>query len=343
MKNEATQIDVKCLSFGRVGTVAVSKALRSHPGVAMSSWKDDHDKIINNDLLIPRQENRLSGFTVHHQFFLDKQNRQHLDKVTALPAGKLLHLVRDPMNHIVGWYNHIVESASFGLNNWSVPGSFDDFLSAEEMILATLKNEMIAQLFYPAFQEEDIMLVEFNQLDKHNFSQTISNIQDFWGIDRHPVDFTQPLNDLTTKLLYRGMTVNLNGDSVKLAMLQESFVSGKPGTAYLACLDGLGEQMSRYAPSVRPVEGKIYIGLSRENQELKKSTLDILRRHQAEIFGPAIDGWIKNAEVMANKVKERKISALTGRQQSRLWQLVGEDMKCFVQRYPGLQDQWQLL
>lgn len=335
-------LDIKCVSFGRVGTMALNKALSKHSRVLMPSWNVAHGHLRNEQplmALFPQDSDQHSCLMIHHQeLFLEKYGHL-LDRVASQPARHLIHLVRDPARHMIGWYNHIVECALLGMHKWTLPGSLDEAIVRENIILPTLEHERTARMFYP--QAEEIMLVDFHQFQRQHFSDTLGKIQVFSGLDREPAPFTEVQNDLTTKILHRGMTFTLNGESVSFSMVQQSSASEKFLADHFTSLDGVGEMMKAQAPSLRPVDGKLYIGFAADTQ-IKKSTYDIIKTHQQQIFGPAIEGWVKNAENFATQIAERRVTELSPQQQSRLWRLIGDDVQAFVRRYPQLKDLWSM-
>lgn len=343
MENNQPALDIKCVSFGRVGTIAVNTALNRHARLNVPSWSVAYEHMLSKaqipDLFLSEADQKSCLMVHHHELFFPK-HQPVLDKVIKEPAHRLVHLVRDPVRHVIGWYNHIVTSMLLGQFGWqSCPERVEDFLAANNAILPTLQNENNARLFYPS--AEEVMLVEFNQLNNTNFVETINKIQAFCGVEEQPAPYTEVQNDLTTTMLHRGMTFNLNGESVSFKMKQESSASTTLRDDHFMVLDGVGEMMARLAPSTRAIEGKVYIGFAQET-ELKKSTYDIIQQHRDEIFGPAIEGWVKNAEKFAVQINERKITTLSASQQSVLWRLIGEDVKAFVKRYPKLRDIWQM-
>lgn len=343
MNDEDLRLDLKSVSFGRVGTIAVNKTLSQHTQLTMPGWKKIQDHLLQDESLTPlfsSGEQKKACLVAHHQALFEPQNSQRLNKVAKLPTKKLIHLVRDPVSHTIGWYNHIVECAMLGVHGWiNPPERIEDFLVAENVILPTLKNDMIARLFYP--QVEDVMLVHFHELQKEHFSKTIANIHDFCGIEHQPARFIEVQNDLTVKLLHRGMTLNLNGEVAKFTMVQESAASQQWHDDHFVVMEGVGEMMSRWAPTVRAIEGKLYIGFDQGTQ-LSQSTYDILEHHKAEIFGAAVEGWVKNSEQFAQQLSEKRVSSLTSAQASKLRLLIGDDVNKFVGRYPKLRELWQL-
>ena len=328
-------LETKILSFGRVGTIAVNNALAMHPALEVPGWEDSDQMLRNHELVF--HEEKKTCLTLHAQRLFADKFKKDQEYAVSLPANKLIHLVRDPMTLVVGWYNHILSSAMLGISGWEHPGSFDEFLSGRHHIFPTLHNEMIAQLFYPDVEQR--MLVDFSELSKDKFSDTINRLFSFLDVENREVHFDGTQNDLTLGFLVKGFTINIAGEQISFTMNPANLASDIfIRDSFMAIYD-LGETMRQYCPSLRPVEGPVYIGF-KEGTMLRESTGALLRQHKAEVIPQILQGWAQNAERMTKEINEKRISALNSAGQDKLWQVIGEDVRAFVKRYPQLRDSW---
>jgi len=328
----------KILSIGRVGTVAVNQSLLHHQDIALQPWSADRKLILSRYFLNKLEANAHEHLTIHHQELFIEENQKRLEELSKLPSNKLLHLVRDPMDQVIGWYNHIVESFHLQNKGWADPVDVDTFLKSNNFIFPTLFNEKIAQRFYP--YSDEIKLIEFNQLSSKHYNDTINSIYRFLGFPELAMTHAEIQNDLTTKLCKRGITMTLNGESVKFVLQQKSSTSVHHN--YFYEVDNLGETMTRNCPNVRAIAGRTYIGFVK-GKTLKKSTYDMINNHKQEIFTPALEMWAKNVQKVASELQEKKIRQFSSKQQDELWKLVGDDTKAFVKRHPQLKGKWAML
>ena len=332
-----SNLDVKLLSFGRVGTVAVGRALMRHPDLLVPSW-NDADALFDEAQPLPATELKRC-LTLHQHDLLMTERIKALAYIESLTAAKAVHMVRDPVKHVVGWFNYLTSCAALDSSGWHSPGSFDEFLSGKYPVFATLFSEQLAQRFYP--QVDDVMLVDFPELGEATFGETINRIFNFIGVPEQPVEFVNVQNDLTVQFMERGFNLNLNGETVGFSLVQHSGASDRFLQDHFMVIEDLGAVMRQCCPSLRAVEGRSFIGF-KIGTELQKATYDFIVQNKEQIFPQVIEGWAKNAERMTQQIRERQVTGLSSAQQDVLWRLLGDDIRQFTKRYPQLKDSWVL-
>ena len=337
MNKAANKLDFRSISFGRVATVAVNTALDRHPKLHAPSWRQCDELIEKRQLL--NHNTQKSCLTVHHHRWFDKEHQSEMRHITSLRADKQIHVVRDPMTQVIGWYNHIVSSAALGMYGWTYPGTFDEFLAGNHAVFPCFYNEMQAKLFYP--QASDTFLVEFSQLDESNFADTINNIFSFFGMEKQTIPYIGTQIDLAASFLTRGFELKLNGEAIKFSMRQESLASDRFKSDYFNVVDNVSEIMNRLCPSLRTIAGRVYIGFDPETQ-ITQSTYDLINRHWDELAPQIIEGWALNAERMTKEIHNRTIKELKPAQRDKFWKLIRDDLRAFSRRHPQLQGKWQL-
>ncbi|WP_158968181.1 hypothetical protein [Paraglaciecola sp. L3A3] len=339
----------KVVSMGRVGTLAMNRFINNHPEICLPSFKEaarifaDPKENIAKLLEGADHSEKVNGIIIHSPVFLDKKNRRALTKLNNIKTDALLHLVRNPMEQVKSWINHINASAEIGILGWGkIPPTAKGLFEQYPQHFATVKSGMQCRTFYKG--SSNIKLIDFPSLSNTNVHNTMAGIFNFLGVDDYDLGemIQQPQNNYTRELLSRGLHFKLNGETVKVFMAPVNlfFHDDKGIKPWVTIHDT--QKIYKLCPTLPPMDGDLLFG-AQSNDEFNKlsfKTRKMVSEGIQDILGEILPVWAKQAEDIAQKIEANKLVNLREQDIDFIKDTLKDDMEIFKRYHPEVQAKW---
>jgi hypothetical protein len=344
------KLDLKIISFGRVGTMAINRYLNEHPQISVpdhkqvtSLFREKKAKI--EDLSFGNKNQLVNGLIVHHQVFLAQKNRSQLANLSKIKTDKLIHLVRDPFQHALGWINYINACAEANAMDWkAMPSNFKSLLKKHPNVAQSLRAGFHALYFYDS--AKNVKLVDFESLSNDRILATMADIYQFLGVDStHTApSFMESQNSLTDVLLRQGLTFEMNGQVIEIAMKTlERAQKDNPNLKPWVTLHDT-QDIFKHCPSLTPLKGDLLLFPVDPNKmnSLKYDTRKRLFTELSDILPKLLGQWATQAEITGQKILTSKVDSLSDEDHQGIKDFLKHDIKIFTDHYPEYKTKWDL-
>lgn len=345
--------DFKVISFGRVGTAAINRFLSIHEEIDVPHYNTVYASLSAqvggkaNISFSDSEKIKSRGLILHQQELIGTDNST-INALKDIHTEKLLHMVRNPFEQYLSWYNYVNSSAICDANkaNWAwLNTDIKTIFDKQSDIISTLKCGLQASLFYP--NSDSVKLVDFNTLTADKIDQTMPDIYRYLGVNDSfsSSAFTKSQNNITTQLFEKGFVVNLNGDSIEFTLRSTENLIADDGRKYLSfCTLSNMKQILQACPSVKFEDEKIDVVVSNppEFAKLSNNTRGLLIKHSNEIISSSLAEWARRAEICVQEFEKVKVTKLSDSDHDFIKNYLKEDLAIFTDYHPEYKDLWQL-
>jgi hypothetical protein len=341
----------KVVAMGRVGTLAINRFLNNHPKICLPSFKESARVFASPteniaDLLYSHSDSTENkGIVIHSPVFLAKANRKKMANLNKIKMDGLIHLVRNPMEQVKSWINHINASAQMGVLGWEkIPPTAEGFYKHYQQHFETMKSGLQCRTFYKG--NKKIKLINFPALSSANIQATMSSLYEFLEVDDYDLGdmLQQPQNNYTRELLKTGINFELNGEVVKVFMAPVSlfFHDDKGLKPWVTIHDT--QKVYELCPTLPPMEGDLVFAPQSidEFNKLSFKTRKMVSEDLQNILGELLPVWAKKAEDSAQQIEAEKLHALTDQDLDFLTIKLKDDMDVFKRYHPKTYASWGL-
>jgi hypothetical protein len=344
------KINLKIISFGRVGTLAINRYLNEHPQISVPDNKqvtkiftEKKGKI--EDLSFGNKKQLVNGLIIHHQNLYAQKNRAQLANLSKIKTDKLIHLVRDPFQHALGWINYINACAEANAMGWkAMPSNFKSLLKKHALVAQSLRLGFQVQHFYDS--AKNVKLVDFESLSNDRILNTMADIYQFLGVDSTHISpsFMESQNTLTDILLRQGLTFNMNGEVIQISMKTlERAQKDNPNLKPWVTLHDT-QDIFKHCPSLTPLKGDLLLFPVDPNKmnSLKYDTRKKLFTELSDILPKLLGQWATQAEITGQKILASKLDSLSDEDHHGIKDFLKHDIKFFTDHYPEYKSKWDL-
>jgi hypothetical protein len=341
----------KVIAMGRVGTLAVNRYINGHPQLSLPSFNDcskaftSTTENIGGLLIDKRQQSDCQGIIIHDAFFFDRKHRKKLIALNTINVDAIVHLVRNPVDMVKSWINHINACASMGILGWSkITPSVEDFYSRYPEHFHTMKVGFQCRTFYKNYKR--IRVIDFDSLWPEKIDQTMSTLYGFLGVDNsYKNEMSQDKqNTYTRQLLQKGIAFKLNNEVIEMVMAPVDlfFHKEKNSQPWITIHDT--HKIYELCPTLPKLEGDL-VFLPKSNHahhNLSTKTRKMLSEGIKDIVGEVLPVWAKAAEQIAQDIEGNRVSKLSEADHSLVSKLMHEDLDIFCRYHPEFKTLWKV-
>lgn len=331
--------------------MAINRFINAHPQLSLPSFKETARVLqstkenIGDLLLAPSQGASSQGIAIHDALFFDKKYRKKMTNMNNIKIDAIIHLVRNPFDQALSWINHINACACLGILGWKkISPSPEGFYSRYPAHFQTMQSGLQCRTFYK--NHKQVKVLDFPALASEQIEQTMAGIYDFLGVDASYQNnmWHNKQNSYTRELLTKGISFNLNNETVEMGMAPVDlfFHHEKSAQPWVTIHDT--QDIYALCPTLPKLEGDlVFMPKSVEAfNKLSFKTRKALSEGVEGILGEILPVWAANAERGAQLIKQTKLHTLNDEDRSFIAKMMKNDLDIFCRYHPEFKTLWDL-